>query len=400
MAFPTLDLPTLLVVATIGIAFAGIVLNLAAWRDEGARALGFWGAALLLASAGLAAIVAAPLPNPAAVLLGDALLTLSGALCWAGARIFTGSKAPYWLVLAGPALLLLVAAAHAIDVAHVSLTLILIGGYTVAAAVALARDHAEQLRSRNAAITLLLFHAVFQFARVILAILGLGIYHSHAHGIYVAVFLEALLFAIAISTVLLAMVKEQAALRSTRQLRRMTMVDGLTGLGNRRQFDQSLARETRRAARVRQNLALLMIDVDHFKLYNDTYGHLPGDTCLRAIAGAISRVVLRPGDVATRFGGEEFAVLLTAMDEMGAVDAANRIHASVAALRIEHATSPYGMLTVSVGVASRLPAIGDKAPEDLVRQADWALYVAKSEGRNATRTASESKDSGVLRATG
>ena len=400
VVFPTLDLPTLLVVpTTIGIAFSGIVLSLAGWRDERARALGYWGAALLLAACGFAAIAAASLQNTMAVLACDTLLTLSGALCWGGARIFSGRKATIWVVLAGPGLLPMFACVHAIDAAHVTLTLLLIGGYTAASALLIGRGHSEKLRSRNAAVILLLFHAGFQFARVILALSGLSVYRSNAHGIYAAVFLEALLFATGISTVLLAMMKEQVEFRSTRQLRLMTMVDELTGLGNRRQFEVSLARETRRAVRMRQSLALLMIDVDHFKLYNDTYGHVQGDECLRAIAGAIDSVARRPGDVATRFGGEEFAVLLLGADETGAIDAANQIHASVAVLRIEHAASPYGQLTVSVGVAAHLPAMADKPPEHLVRQADWALYVAKSEGRNATRAATESRQRAVLRPT-
>jgi diguanylate cyclase (GGDEF)-like protein len=400
MGFPSLDVPTLLVVATIGIAFSGLVLGLASWRDKAARALGYWAAALLVAASGFATMAVGPFSAAAAVLTGDCLLTLSGAFCWAGARVFAGRTVNLGVVLGGPGVLLVFAGLHrAVDVAHVTLTLILVGGYTAAAAETMWRDNGERLRSRQAAVMLLVFHAAFQFARAMLGLVGLGFYRAHVHDIYAAVFLEALLFAIGISTVLLATMKEQTAFRSTLHLRHMTMADELTGLGNRRQFEDSLARETRRAARVRQPLALLMIDVDHFKMYNDTYGHLPGDDCLRAIAGAIRRVARRPGDVATRFGGEEFAVLLTATDEVGAMDAATQIHASLAALRITHATSPYGMLTVSVGVAAYLPELPADAPDALVRQADWALYVAKSEGRNATRAASESRDSGVLRPT-
>jgi diguanylate cyclase (GGDEF)-like protein len=286
---------------------------------------------------------------------------------------------------------------HAASDLHVVLTLIAVGGYTLAAAYVIWRNRSPQVRSGQVAVALLLLHAACQWARALLICLAPAFDQAHLRGIYAGVFLEALLFAFGMSSILLAMTKEQAEHRSTMKLRRLTIVDELTGLGNRRQFDDALGREVQRARLTRQPLALLMIDVDHFKMYNDTYGHLPGDACLRAIAGAIDRVVRNPDDIATRYGGEEFAVLLAATDETAAVHTANRIHASVAALRIEHATSPYGKLTISVGVAAITPRADTGGPGDLIRQADWALYVAKSEGRNGTRTASESKDSGVLR---
>jgi diguanylate cyclase (GGDEF)-like protein len=139
-----------------------------------------------------------------------------------------------------------------------------------------------------------------------------------------------------------------------------------------------------------------MVDVDYCKMYNDTYGHIPGDDCLRAIASAIGPVVRRKDAIATRYGGEEFAILLGGTDEFVAMQVAARVHAGVAALAIKHAMSPYGVLTVSIGVAAVMP--GDPA-DALVRQADWALYVAKAEGRNGTRAASETRHSGVLRPT-
>ena len=189
------------------------------------------------------------------------------------------------------------------------------------------------------------------------------------------------------SNALLSMLREQAEWRSNRELRDMAMMDQLTGLGNRRQFDEALAAHAAR----RDRIGLLMVDVDYFKLYNDTYGHLPGDGCLRAVAGAIAQVTRRPDAIATRYGGEEFAILLNRTDETDALLVAARIHAAVAALAITHAKSPYGVLTVSIGVAA------GETREALVRQADWALYVAKAEGRNSSRAASEIRDSGVLR---
>ena len=164
--------------------------------------------------------------------------------------------------------------------------------------------------------------------------------------------------------------------------------DGLTGLANRRSFDEKLDSEWRRALRLQQPLALLMLDVDHFKLYNDSYGHLGGDDCLRRVSAAIGSHIARPGDLAARYGGEEFAVILPNTDATGASNLASRIRESVVALGLIHPQSSLQRVTISVGVAVVVPEQG-QLPAALVSLADQALYQAKSLGRDRIQLAAE-----------
>jgi diguanylate cyclase (GGDEF)-like protein/PAS domain S-box-containing protein len=181
---------------------------------------------------------------------------------------------------------------------------------------------------------------------------------------------------------------EDRLAEANRRLETLAREDGLTGLANRRTFDEALAREHRRAQRDHKSLALLMIDVDMFKAFNDRYGHPAGDECLKRIGGTLTTSVFRPCDLAARYGGEEFALLLPDIDESGAVLIGERIRQAVALLAIEHADSPHRVMTVSVGVAS----VGRKTfaggPESLLHGADRALYRAKDDGRNAIVRAS------------
>ena len=155
--------------------------------------------------------------------------------------------------------------------------------------------------------------------------------------------------------------------------------DGLTGLANRRGFDQALDAEAKRSARAGAPLALLMIDVDGFKPFNDTYGHGRGDDCLKRVAGAIAGTVRRAGDMAARYGGEEFAVILPSTGLDGATAIAERIRAAVAALGIEHRAAPVGRsVTISVGGAVAAGCSG----AELLATADAALYAAKRSGRD------------------
>jgi diguanylate cyclase (GGDEF)-like protein/PAS domain S-box-containing protein len=164
--------------------------------------------------------------------------------------------------------------------------------------------------------------------------------------------------------------------------------DGLTGLANRRYFDQTLQEEFRRARRQELPLAVLMIDVDSFKSYNDRYGHLSGDECLRLIARTIEGIMRRPSDHAARYGGEEFVVLLPATDTDGALMVAERIRCAVSAIGIAHLGNPFGIATISIGVSSVTPSSGDHSADQLIYAADCALYQAKAEGRNRVRSGS------------
>ena len=169
--------------------------------------------------------------------------------------------------------------------------------------------------------------------------------------------------------------------RQSDLLRRMALIDGLTGVANRRQFDTLLSAEWRRCGRSGQSLSLIMIDVDHFKRYNDSYGHQQGDVCLRAVAAAIQAALRRPHDLAARYGGEEFACLLPDTALEGALLKAAEIEAAVRALALEHADAEVGgIVTVSVGVAG-VAAPRHLIESALVEAADAQLYRAKREGR-------------------
>jgi diguanylate cyclase (GGDEF)-like protein/PAS domain S-box-containing protein len=172
----------------------------------------------------------------------------------------------------------------------------------------------------------------------------------------------------------------------------LAVTDALTGLANRRHFDQYLATEWRRSARDRQPLSLIMMDVDQFKLFNDSYGHVRGDGCLKQIAEACMDVVSRPGDLVARFGGEEFVVILPNTDNYGAVKVAQEICDSVSFRRLPHASSTAGVVTISLGCATLIPRFG-KHTYDLIESADRALYRAKELGRNRVCNASDLPDS-------
>lgn len=171
------------------------------------------------------------------------------------------------------------------------------------------------------------------------------------------------------------------------KLERLSNTDGLTGIANRRSFDRILQQEWQRAQRSASPLALVMLDVDHFKLFNDRYGHLAGDDCLRSLAQGLLGEVRRSGELVARYGGEEFVVLMPESDLHVAEEAARRIQDAVRALAIPHADEPSGIVSFSLGVASLAPGIG-QLPAELLRMADTALYRAKSLGRNRIELAS------------
>jgi diguanylate cyclase (GGDEF)-like protein len=163
--------------------------------------------------------------------------------------------------------------------------------------------------------------------------------------------------------------------------------DGLTGIANRRAFDERCADEWNRAIRSHQPLGLVMIDIDHFKQFNDLYGHLAGDDCLRSVATSLARVLQRPEDLVARFGGEEFALLLPHTSHNGTRAIAEVLRNAVLDLEITHRGSPWNRVTVSIGFATVTPAPGE-LPAGLVHRADAALYRAKHLGRNRAETPS------------
>ncbi|TAL01428.1 MAG: diguanylate cyclase [Rhodospirillaceae bacterium] len=191
--------------------------------------------------------------------------------------------------------------------------------------------------------------------------------------------------------ILRARVNNHAELKHSRDtLTRLARIDSLTGLPNRRTFDDVLEREWRRLARTNSPLSLIMFDVDHFKLYNDTYGHGGGDLCLRHIAESAVSALQRPADMIARYGGEEFAAILPDTEVAGAAAVAEAIREGIAVLKIEHETSQTApCVTVSLGLVTSVPNL-DRVPETLVSMADRALYAAKASGRNRVVISSES----------
>lgn len=166
------------------------------------------------------------------------------------------------------------------------------------------------------------------------------------------------------------------------RLEELTLVDGLTQVSNRRHFEQSLEKEWKRGTREKYPISLIMCDIDDFKSYNDTYGHLSGDICLQQITQTIKKQAQRPSDLVARYGGEEFAILLGNTDVAGAQFIAQKIQTAIAALKIPHQTSSVSpWVTVSLGLASLVPEANTPAAI-LVEQADMALYLAKEQGRD------------------
>jgi len=202
-----------------------------------------------------------------------------------------------------------------------------------------------------------------------------------------AYWVAAMTATLAVSCLILAvLLRRQRKRRQVAELalQRMASTDPLTGLANRRSLDEAYDREWRRALRERTALSLLFIDVDHFKQFNDRYGHPAGDEALIAVARAISHSIRRPGDFAGRYGGEEFMVILSNTEAMGARDVAERLRVAVHAAAIAHEDSQHRHVTVSIGVASTGP-LPTGTPERLLQSADEALYAAKQEGRDRVR---------------
>ncbi len=176
--------------------------------------------------------------------------------------------------------------------------------------------------------------------------------------------------------------------RKTDLLEQYAMLDGLTGIPNRRQFDEQFEAETKRGLREGQPLSVIMMDIDHFKPFNDHYGHGAGDQCLQKVASALSGALSRPGDRVCRYGGEEFVALLPGTDAEGARVVAEHLRAAVEELAIGHEYSSVGpVVTLSLGTATLDPAGETQTP--LLKQADEALYRAKEAGRNRVEGATD-----------
>jgi diguanylate cyclase (GGDEF)-like protein len=172
--------------------------------------------------------------------------------------------------------------------------------------------------------------------------------------------------------------------KANAELKRMAILDGLTQLANRRYFDEYLEAQWQEMEEQQLPLALILCDIDFFKLYNDTYGHQQGDTCLQEVAQALINEVKRVSDLVARYGGEEMAIILPDTNGEGAFFVAQKIRAKIKSLKIEHRASPINQyVTLSLGVASVIPTPND-SPQHLLKTTDTALYLAKQKGRDRT----------------
>jgi len=175
-------------------------------------------------------------------------------------------------------------------------------------------------------------------------------------------------------------------LRSNQKLKEASLVDGLTGVPNRRYFNDTFILEWKRCSRSNTCLAAVMIDIDYFKLVNDTYGHQHGDQCLKQVAEKLSDQLHRPSDFLARYGGEEFVALLPDTDLKGATIVAENMRRSIEALAIEHISSKVmPIVTISAGVSAIHP-LKDEPPDLILNQADSMLYKAKEKGRNQVQS--------------
>ena len=170
------------------------------------------------------------------------------------------------------------------------------------------------------------------------------------------------------------------------ELEGLSHQDGLTGISNRRYFDATLEREWNAAKRENKFLSLILFDIDYFKKFNDTYGHLAGDDCLCQVAIASSQVIQRPRDTLARYGGEEFAVILPDTDVVGAKVCAEKIRHKIESLNISHSSSHVNVcVTASLGISTINPCVEVSIAQQLIKEADLALYQAKREGRNCVK---------------
>ncbi len=183
--------------------------------------------------------------------------------------------------------------------------------------------------------------------------------------------------------------REKELLETTMQLQdlttflnRLSLLDGLTGISNRRSFDMSMDKALRTAKRRRESLTLILIDIDYFKKYNDTYGHINGDECLKTVVQYLRGVLHRPGDVLARYGGEEFGIILPETDKAGATFVAEKIKEAIALMKKPHESSDVSdYVTLSLGICSVSPGL-ELEPADIIKMADHALYQTKNRGRN------------------
>lgn len=376
----TLDMPTIGLVSFSATAILGLVLTFIWWRERSSALIGWWGAAQLVMSAGIAVANAGAIKNEAAlVAFGQASMIMAAAIMWMAVREFEGRRTdPVWVAL-WPAGFVMAAASGFVDGfdSRLILTTTLLATLSLAAAGELARDGSERLVSRWPAVVLLAAtgcgYLLWMPLSVTMPIHDVGLVFASRW--MPAVVLIALLSRIALAFVVLAIVKE----REEQTQRTFALTDALTGLPNRRALFEA-ADELASHAKYLQGdpICVLVFDLDHFKKINDTFGHRLGDRVLQIFATILSDK-LDTGSIVGRLGGEEFAAILPGADLSAAAATAESVRASFA----ESAAVIDGLEiagTVSVGAAANDDIACDLSL--LFHRADGALYAAKQAGRN------------------
>jgi diguanylate cyclase (GGDEF)-like protein len=380
-----LDLYTLFLVTIYVEAILGLLLLFAWAQNTQIRAVAWWGGAHLMRAGSVALFgTYGSLSQVISIDLANVVLFLAFAVAWTGARVFDGRRPLPLAMLAGPAVWLAVAYMPGLG-ANMQVRFLVASGiittYTWLTAYELWRGRSEALVSRWPAIFMLFAHGALFLLRTPLAAM---VPFLPAPDIYASVWLtvlsfEALLFTISIAFIFLAMAKERTEYRQ----RTAAMVDPLTGIANRRSFLSDGGEVARRHATTASPIAVLLMDLDHFKSINDRFGHAIGDRVLQVFAESTQETI-RPTDLFGRLGGEEFAAVLGNLKREEAVALAERIHehfVDAAAYVDGYAVGA----TVSIGVV-----VSDDAALDLpelLAQADQALYCAKERGRNRVEVA-------------
>jgi diguanylate cyclase (GGDEF)-like protein len=382
----SLDIFTLFVIAVFVSAVAGFLLLVSWLQNRNVRALAFWASALIIGSIGVALIAArGDISDTWSIAVANAILATAYGMMWAGVRNFDGRATSAPLVLAGAVIWLVACHIEAFFTslqARTALMSAIVASYSLLSAWELWRGRREELIFRLLVISLLIVHTAFFAARIPLAgALPLPTESEDIRsGWWTFTIFEAVFFAFCLPFFLVAMARERMVLG----YKHASLIDPLTGVGNRRAFFEHGEKLLHRNAFDSRPTVLLLFDLDRFKRVNDTFGHHVGDQVLTAFCGAAT-AALRPDDLFGRMGGEEFASLLphTSLDEGLAV--AERIRSSFEATTLEVGANTLAT-TVSVGVAMSMDP--SRTLADVFKAADRALYRAKANGRNRVQHAS------------